>query len=106
MNKIHSKEEWIDHVKSFKETKKPVKRYCLENNLKPSSFRHWLNKGKKPDIQTAEKKSFVKLEMKEPQEEKKENTFLLKYNLFVIIVPADFSKSDLSRILDVLEERR
>ena len=106
MNKLRSKEEWMEHVKRFKESGISINRYCRDNNLKPTSFRHWINKDRKTVFNTRKKENFVKLEVKNTFVREISSHILLKYNSFEITLSADFNKSDLNRLLDVLEERR
>ena len=108
MNQLYSTEEWMEHVKKFKDSGLSINHYCRENNLKPTSFRHWVNKERKKALKTLDKETFVRVGINNAAEGRisRSASLVIKYKTYEIILTDNFSSSDLSRVLDVLEDRR
>ena len=49
MSTILRKENWLDHVNSWKKSGLSINKCCKENGLKSSSFHYWIRKAGRED---------------------------------------------------------
>jgi hypothetical protein len=49
MKKTELKKQWGKRIKEYKTSNMSVNGWCKTNNIKPSSFRYWLDKEKSGD---------------------------------------------------------
>ena len=105
MNTNIRKEAWLDHVNSWEKSGLSISKYCTENGLKSSSLHYWIRKVRKEANQSASAGNFVKLKIPKSIRAERTEGFSLKYGSYEITIPAAFNKSDLGRLLEVLEAR-
>ena len=92
---------WLQHVEYWKKSGLSISKYCMENEINKSTFRYWIDRDKKK--QPGNK--FVRLKIDNFISGKEDYGFWVKLGKYEIRVPAGFNKSELNRILDLLEER-
>ena len=105
MSSVLSKEIWLGHIKRWEESGLSINKYCEGNGLRPSSFHYWIRKSKKGNTKPGESRSFVKFQFPESGSKDEHKVFSLKYGNYEITIPSDFNRSELGKLLDVLEAR-
>jgi hypothetical protein len=96
------REKWLRHLEAWKVSGLSANKYCIENGINKNSFRYWIDRDKK---KATKNQSFIKLRIPKKLPANESNEFSLRYGSFKIMIPSSFDKSDLNRILDILQAR-
>jgi hypothetical protein len=105
MTKTGLKEQWAKRVKEYKASNMSISGWCRANNIKPSTFRYWLDKEKAIDAMQKEPEAAKWLPV-EIENDKSENTpeetLIVKIGSAAIEVREGFNKKLFQEIISIL----
>jgi hypothetical protein len=105
MTKTGLKEQWVKRVKEYKASNMSISGWCRANNIKPSTFRYWLDKEKAIDAMQKEPEATKWLPV-EIENDKPENTteeiLIVKIGSAAIEVREGFNKRLFQEIIKIL----
>ncbi|QSQ08857.1 hypothetical protein H0A61_01202 [Koleobacter methoxysyntrophicus] len=105
MTKTGLKEQWEKRIKQYKASNTSISAWCRANNIKPSTFRYWLDKEKAVDIMQKEPEAAKWLPV-EIDNDKSENTaeeiLIVKIGSAAIEVREGFNKKLFQEIIRIL----
>ncbi len=91
-------EEWKELVDNYKDSGLSNNNYCIENNLKPSTFIYWIKKFNNPKPKSSDR--FVKISV--PAETCRR--MKLSFNQISLEFPVEFSAEKISNLITALKE--
>lgn len=105
MTKTGLKEQWAKRVKEYKASNMSISGWCRANDIKPSTFRYWLDKEKAIDAMQKEPEAAKWLPV-EIENDKFENTteeiLIVKIGSAAIEVREGFNKKLFQEIISIL----
>jgi hypothetical protein len=105
MTKTGLKEQWAKRVKEYKASNMSISGWCRANNIKPSTFRYWLDKEKAMDVMQKEPEAAKWLPVEinnDKPESTAEEVFIVKIGSAAIEVREGFSKKLFKEIISIL----